>query len=174
MNRLELNKCSIPRALLGYNRLQVDRLMQDLSDALARMTEEKITLSVKNRELENALSTVKQQEKALQESLTTSKRIGDDIREAAQKEAQLILETARLKADGLLQNANIRLARVMEEAAEAKRNKVLFEVRLKTLIEDHLRLLEMNRQKSASLETAAQKLAGTTQVDMPATESRDT
>lgn len=158
MNRIDLINRAIPRAFLGYDRVQVDRLMQDLSDALGKATEEKIALSARLREIETRYAEMKERETAMQEALVATKRMGDDIRAAAQKEAQLILETARLKADGLLQNANARLTRVMEEAAEAKKNKTLFEMKLRAIIDDHLRLLDMNRQESASLEAAAKKL----------------
>ncbi|SBW11125.1 DivIVA family protein [uncultured delta proteobacterium] len=160
MNRIDLINRAIPRAFFGYDRVQVDRLMQDLSDALAKVTEEKIALSARLREVETRYAAMQERETAMQEALVATKRMGDDIRATAQKEAQLILETARLKADGLLQNANARLARVMEEAAEAKKNKTLFEMKLRAVIDDHLRLLNMNRQESASLEAAAKKLGG--------------
>ncbi len=160
MDRIELINRNIPKALFGYNRAQVDRLMLDLSDALARVTEEKLVLSAKVKDLETRLAELKERESAMQETLLATRRVGDDIRAAAQKEAQLILETARVKADNLLCNANARLARVMEEAAGAKKAKALFEMKLKAVIDDHLRLLDLNRQESASLEAATQKLPG--------------
>lgn len=161
MKRIDLVNRSIPRALLGYDRVQVDRLMQDLSDALGRVTEEKITLSARVKDLESGLVEAKERETALKEALAATSGAGDTIRNAAQKEAQLILETARLKADAMLQNANTRLVRLVEEAADAKKTKALFEMKLKAVIDDHLRLLSLNRQESASLETAARKLNGT-------------
>lgn len=159
MNRIDRINKAIPRRLFGYGRTQVDRLMQDLSDALARMTEEKVALSSRVKELEARIAEMKDRESALQSALASPRRIDDDIRATAQKEAQVILETARVKADGLLQNANLRLARLMEEAAEAKKAKVRFEMQIKSVITDHLRLLDLNRQESASLEAAARKLA---------------
>lgn len=158
MNRIDRINKAIPRRLFGYGRVQVDRLMQDLSDALARMTEEKVALSSRVKELEARIAEMKNRESALQSALVSPRQVDDDIRAAARKEAQIILETARVKADGLLQNANLRLARLMEEAAETKKAKVLFEMHIKSVINDHLRLLELNRQKSTSLEAATRKL----------------
>lgn len=159
MYRIDRINKAIPRRLFGYGRVQVDGLMQDLSDALARMTEEKVALSSRVKELEARIAEMKDRESVLQSALVSPRQIGDDIRDVAQKEAQIILETARVKADGLLQNANLRLARLMEEAAEAKKAKVRFEMQIKSVINDHLRLLDLNRQESASLEAAARKLA---------------
>lgn len=161
MNRIDFVRPSFSRTLFGYDRVQVDRLVQDLSDALARMTEEKVALAARVKELENGFTEIREREAALREALAGTRAMSDSVRAAAQKEAQLILETARLKADGLLQNANARLARVMEEAADAKKNKALFEMKLKTIIDDHLRLLTLNRQESESLEAATRKLHGT-------------
>lgn len=158
MNHIDLARPPIPKALFGYDRVRVDSLVQDLSDALARVTEEKVALAARAKELENCLAAMKSREAALRETLAAAQGMGETIRAAAQKEAQLVLETARLKADGMLQNANARLARIMEEAAAAKKNKALFEMKLKAVIDDHLRLLALNRQESESLEAATQKL----------------
>lgn len=161
MKRIDLGNRSIPRALFGYDRVQVDRLMQDLSDALGRITEEKVALSARVKALESDLAEARERETAMKEALSATSGVSEAIRSAAQKEAQLILETARLKADGMVRNAEARLARLMEEAADAKKTRVLFEMKLKAVIDDHLRLLSLNRQESASLEAAAQKLDGT-------------
>lgn len=158
MSRIDLINRAIPRRLFGYDRVRVDRLMQDLSDALARMTEEKVALSSRVRELETRIAEMKDRESATRSALAPPPRIGDDIRAAAQKEARLILERAKVKADGLLHNAHARLARLTEETAEAKKAKARFEMQLKVVIADHLRLLDLNRQESAGLE-AAQKTA---------------
>lgn len=160
MKRIDLGNRSIPRALFGYDRVQVDRLMQDLSDALGRITEEKVALSARVKVLESGLAEARERETALKDALSATSGASETIRSAAQKEAQLILETARLKADGMVQNANARLVRLMEEAADAKKTKALFEMKLRAVIDDHLRLLSLNRQESASLEAAAHKLDG--------------
>ena len=160
MNRIDLINRAIPRSIFGYDCTQVDHLMQDLSDALGRVTDEKRQMSIKLQDLETQLTELKERESAMQEAIMATRRMGDDIRTVAQKEAQLILETARVKADALLQNANVRLARLMEEAADAKKARTLFEMKLRAVIDDHLRLLDLNRQQSASLETATKKLAG--------------
>ena len=159
VSRIDLVNRAIPRVFRGYDCLQVDRLLQDLSDALGRATDDKVALNARVQDLEARLAEHKEREEALQDALVASRRVGDDIRDAAQKEAQLILETARVKADGLLQNANLRLARIMEEVAAAKKAKVHFEMKLRAVIDDHLRLLELDRQESASLEAAMTKLA---------------
>jgi len=158
-SRIDLINRAIPRAFRGYDCLAVDRLVQDLSDALGKATDERIALSAKVKELETRLAEHKEREAALQDALVSARRMGDEIRETAQKEAQLILETARIKADGLLQNARARLARLMEEAAGAQKAKVRFEMKLRSVIGEHLRLLEMDKQESAGIETAMRKMA---------------
>lgn len=161
MKRIDLATHAFTRSLIGYNRMQVDRQVQDLSDALSRVTEEKVLLSSKISSLETALAESRKREEAYKETVATQRAMTESLRAAAQKEAQLILDTARIKADGILQNANARLARIMAEAADAQKNKTLFEMKLKTIIDDHLRLLSLNRQESESLAAATQKLTGT-------------
>lgn len=157
VSRIDLINRAIPKAFRGYDCDEVDRLIQDMSDALAKATDEKITLASKAKELEKALGEYKEHEKTLQEALITSRNMGADLRAAAQKEAQLILETARIKAEGLLQNANIRLARLLEEIAGAEKNKARLEMKLRNMIEEHLHLLDMEKEAEERMEKALQK-----------------
>jgi cell division initiation protein len=165
--RIDLPGKSIPRALFGYDRTRVDRLMEDLSDALARVTEEKLALGAKARELEIRLAESAARETELllsleraQERAKEASGAGEELREAARKEARLTVEAARIKADSLLQNAAARLTKIMEEAAAAQKSKTLFELRLRALNEDHLRLLDLGRQESAGLDAAVRRLDG--------------
>lgn len=161
VSRIDLINRTIPKAFRGYDCDEVDRLMQDMSDALAKATDERVTLTSRAKELEKTLGEYKEREKTLQEALITTRSIGTDLRAAAQKEAQLILETARIKAEGLLQNANIRLARLMEEIAGAEKNKARLEMKLRNTIEEHLHLLDMEKEAGERMEKALQKnLAG--------------
>ena len=151
--------CSLSRAFRGYDVKQTDRLVQDLADALTKARDEKVTLISRLAELETKLVEYKQREASIQQTLIASQRMGEELRVAAQKEARITLEKARLKADELLQNAQIRLARILEEMAQAQKAKVCFETQLKNVIQDHLRLLDLNRQQSASLDVATTRLA---------------
>ncbi len=157
--RIEFMNHALPRALFGYSRPHVDSLLQDLSASLARLSEEKLDLAKRAGRLEEALAEYRQREIALREALIATRRTSEDIKAAAQKEAQLVLDTANSRAESLLNNANLRLARVMEEAAEAQKAKARFELKLRSVIEGHLRLMELDRQESASLDAAVAKLA---------------
>ncbi len=157
-SRIDLISQTLPRSFRGYSCLEVDRLLQDLSDALSRMSEEKVSLAKRAAQLEEALAQHRQREVALQEALVAAQRAGESMKTAAQKEAQLILDTANNRAESLLSNAVLRLARLMEEVAEAKKAKAQFELKLRSVIEGHLRLMELDRQESASLEAATAKL----------------
>lgn len=157
LSRIDLIHRPLPTAFRGYQRDAVERLLQDLSDALGRMTDEKIALAAKVVDLEEKLREHEAREAALQDALTAGRRLSDDLRSAAQKEAQLILETARVKADSLLRNADARLARIREETVDAQKARARFEMDLRTVIRGHLRLLEQGAGASARLEEMRDK-----------------
>lgn len=152
LSRIDLVHRPLPKAFRGYQREAVDRLLQDLSDALGRVTDEKIALAATVADLEGKLKERLERESALQDALAAGQQLSEEMRSTAQKEAQLILETARVKADALLQNANARLARILEEAADAKKARARFEMDLRTVILGHLRLLEQGAKFSARVE----------------------
>lgn len=85
MNRLDLMGQALPRAFRGYARGDVDRLLQDLSDSLARLSEEKLALAARVARLEETLAEHRQREVALQEALGAARSMGDTIKDTAQK-----------------------------------------------------------------------------------------
>lgn len=157
VSRIDILNHSLPRAFRGYATVEVDRLLQDASDALARQSDEKVALLNRVAQLEASLADHLQREAAMREALVAAQRMGEDIRAQAQKEAQLILEAARAKAENILNQGNMRLARIMEDINEAQKLKARFEMKVRAIAEHHLKLLDMEKQEEERL---ASQVAG--------------
>ena len=81
------------------------------------------------------------------------------------KEAQIILDEARAKADATVQKGHSRLAQVHEEIEALKRTRTQFEIQLKGLLNSHLEMLEASSPERDKVEEMESKLKYLKKVD---------
>ena len=158
VNRIDLLNHTFSRALRGYDPEEVDNYLQDVADTLAQLGDERVRLANHVARLEERLAEYTEREGALHETLMASQRMMDDLKLSAQKEAQLIIESAQNRAENLTNQANLRLARILDEISEARKLKAQFEFKVRSVIEGHLRLLELGQMEDTRMERATAAL----------------
>lgn len=154
VNRIDLLNHSFSRSLRGYDTEEVDTILHDAADTIARLSDERVRLQNQITQLEGRLADVAGRETALRDALVASQRMAEEVRANAQKEAQTILDAAQSRAESLTNQANLRLARVLDEIADARKLKAQFEFKVRSVIESHLKLLEMSQMEDARMEVA--------------------
>lgn len=159
INRIDLLNHTFSRTLRGYDPDEVDGFLQDVADSLASLGDERLRLTNLVDKLERRIAEQAKREKILRETLIASQKMVEDMKAAAQKEAQLIIEAAQVRAENLTNQANQRLARILDQTVDARRLKTQFEYRLRSLIESHLRLLDMDGEDELYLESAEVRAA---------------
>lgn len=158
MLRIDLLNHQFSRSLRGYNPEEVEAFLQDIADTMAKMSDEKVKLTNKIAKLEKQVKIFAQREASMRETLVASQKMADNIKSQAQKEAMLIIEAAQTKSENLTTQANIRLAKILEEISEARRLKAQFEFKVRSVIESHLKLLELGQLEDERLEELSAQL----------------
>ena len=133
--------------------------MHDAADTIARLSDERVRLQNQVAQLEERLSAFVDREAVLRDTLIASQRMTEELKASAQKEAQSILDAARSRADNLTNQANLRLARILDEIADARKLKAQFEFKVRSVIESHLKLLELSQMEDARTAMAAAALS---------------
>lgn len=157
-HRIDLLNPNFSKSVRGYSPTEVDCFLQEVASVTSRLGEEKLLLSNKVEYLEQRVRELEEREKTLQETLVATQRTMEDMKDSAQREAQLVLESARSKAENLVNQGSMRLARIMDDIAEANKLKMQFEFQLRSMLAGHLKLLEMGREEQAQILKAAQEL----------------
>ncbi|BFR48805.1 DivIVA domain-containing protein [Nitratidesulfovibrio sp. HK-II] len=160
VSRIDLLNHSFSKSLRGYATEEVDRLMQEAADTIGRLSEEKAALAGQVAQLEARLAEFRERESTLRDTLMTTQRVTADLKASAQREAQLIIDAAHSKAENLINQGQLRLARIQEDIAEARKVKAQFEMKVRAVVEQHLRMLDMSREDDEALEAAAARIAG--------------
>lgn len=85
------------RAVGGYNTNEVDEFLERVADALEQLIQQVRTLKEEAEQQRERIDEFRQMEASLRNALISSQKFGEDIIESAKREAQLLLEEARMK-----------------------------------------------------------------------------
>lgn len=129
--------------LLGYETTGVDRFLELLAEELERQHRKNQELTEELARTRAGLEELQQREKALQKTLMTAQKAAEDLKSNACKEAEIVLAEARLQAERIIRRADERRIQLIGDIQELKRQKISFETSLRTLVESHLRLLDL-------------------------------
>jgi len=158
ISKVDLLNKQFSRSLIGYSRLEVDQFLLELADVLGESAETHKNLRRKLKQMEQALKEYRQRDETLRDTLMSTQKMVDDLKVAATREAQLMLDEARAKADATVQRGHNRLAQIHEEIEDLKRRRTQFEVQLKGLLKSHLEMLEMSDPDRDKVEELESKL----------------
>lgn len=152
-----LNK-KFSSSLVGYKKQDVEAFLQEVADEMGLLAEQKENIERKKRALEEKLKEHKAREETLQNTLLTTQKMTDDIKANAQKQAELIIRESQAKSEDILRHAHKRLAQIHEDISELKKQRAHFEIKLRSMIESHLKLLDSQDEDNLQLEEAESKL----------------
>lgn len=144
VSKIDLLNKVFSRRMFGYSRIEVDQFMMELAEVLGNTADNQKAMRKKIRQLENAVKEYRQRDETLRDTLMSTQKMVDDLKVTASKEAQLIIDEARAKADAAVQKGHNRLAQVHEEIEALKRQRTQFEVQLKGLLKSHMEMMDMN------------------------------
>ena len=117
MTPVEIRHVRLGRRPLGYDRKAADRLLDEIARSFEVVWRERVDLSEEIERLEAELERFKELEVLLRNTLVSAERAADDLRAQAHREAELIVDEARLKA------------REVTGGAESERERMIGEIR---------------------------------------------
>jgi cell division initiation protein len=129
----------------------VDSFLEDVTAEMETLMRENDQLRTENIALEAALSGYKETEKNLRDTLMAAQKISEEMRLGTEKEAALRLKQAEMDAEELMRKSRTELAKIEQEITELNRIKERFTLKIKGVIEDHLKMLNYE-EKQGGLE----------------------
>lgn len=158
ISKIDLLNRKFAKKLWGYAPEEVDQLMAEVAEMLGAVAEERKGLIKKVKRMEGSMEEFRQRDETLRDTLMSTQKMVDDIKGGAQREAQLILDEARGKAESMVQQGHNRLAQLYEDIENLKRQRSQFEIQLRGLLETHLRILDSEDPSASRLESLESKL----------------
>ena len=128
----------------GYDKSGVDNFLELLAEELEQLIRKNQDLQEELARANAALAEMRNREETLKQTLMTTQKVTEELKATARKEVDVMMAEAESKAERLVQSAEDRRLQIVEEIQEIKRQKVDFEVSLRSLLEKHIRMLDLN------------------------------
>ena len=144
---LDLRQQRFKSVLRGFDKTEVVAFLTEAADDYEHALREIDRLRQDLTRVESLLGEHRERESNLRNTLLTAQRLADEIKDAAQNEAKLIVKEAQGRADLLLQKAQLRLEEVERDINEMRLRRRGVESSLEASIQTLYHALEFIREQ---------------------------
>jgi cell division initiation protein len=102
---VEIRHVKLKRALVGYDRAAVDRLLEEVIESFEHAWRDRADLAERIEQLETDLGRYRELEGLLRATLVSAERAATELREQAQREADLIVREAHAASRSITRDA---------------------------------------------------------------------
>ena len=128
----------------GLDSEDVDAFLQMVAGEMEDLIRENTELKEQARRVAADLEDMKQHEGNLRETMLAAQKITEEMKANSQKEANLRISEAELQAERILADADRKLAELKSQIQELRREKLQFEIALKSLLDTHYKMLTLD------------------------------
>jgi len=135
---LDVRRYEFGRKVRGYDPGRVDEFREQVAEELERLTRANQELEQKARTLHEQLKSFRERDKALNDALVSAQQLRSEMREQAEREAQLTLREAQSQAASTISQAQADIRRVEDELAALERFRRNYLAQLRVFVERQL------------------------------------
>jgi len=152
---LDVQNKEFKTAIFGYNKEEVDDFLDQLNKQYEKLYRENLEaqeqLSIYRHDLEH----YKELEETLKSTLLVAQQTAEEIKRNAEKESELIIQEAHIKAKAIEEESLNRAKQIQNEYAAVQRQALLFKNNLKNYLTNELEILEASLNFESNLNVAA-------------------
>ena len=139
---LDVRRYEFGKALRGYDPERVDQYREQVAEELERLSRVNQDLDAKARGFHEQLRAFRERDKALNDALIAAQQLRGEVREQAEREAQLILREAQGEGERIIEAAKADVRRMEEELDNLDRSRRTYLAQMRTLIARQLSEVE--------------------------------
>jgi cell division initiation protein len=144
---LEIQKHRFGRKWKGLDPSEVEAFLEMAAEEMEALARENAGLAGRIRGLEEENRDHRERERILKDTLVSAQRASEDIRGAAQAQAELKVREAEDSAERLTHNAMQRAAEIEKAIHELKLQRAGFRLEIQKMLELFNHAVEMDRQQ---------------------------
>jgi len=156
---LDIRRFDFGSALRGYDKSRVDEFREQVAAEVEYLMKQVTELEGKARGFHEQLRAFRERDKALNEALVSAQQLRAEVREQAEREAQLVIREARVEADRLIDSARADVRKLDAERESLARRRQAFITHMRIAVERQLAEL-MAAERAANTQLDADN-AGT-------------
>jgi DivIVA domain-containing protein len=131
-----------PARLGGYDKSSVEEFRDRVAEELERLTRANQELEAKAKGFHEQLRAFRERDKALNDALISAQQLRAEIREQAEREAQLILREARAEGERLLEGTRAEIRKLELELTQLEKSRRAYLGQLRAIVERQLAELD--------------------------------
>ena len=128
----------------GFDTQEVDTFLEDLAADYEALLKENSLLKEQLQALEERTRGLEEREKVLQETLVTTQRLVEEMKDQARREASVIIREAEVQADRIIEASRSAEGSLQSEIIALKRTRQQLAEGLRSTVEMYRRLLEQD------------------------------
>ena len=142
---LEIQNHNFSKKWRGIDPVEVEAFLALVGEEIEDLTRARAELESRVRALETENSEHRERERTLRDTLLSAQRASDDIRGAARKEAEIIVQQAEDSSERLTHHALQRSAEIERAIEDLKIQRTAFRLQLEKLVEVVQHVVERDR-----------------------------
>ena len=142
---LDIEKQEFRQGFRGYRVAEVDAFLDLVAREYEEISRENIALKDELKQRTAQIGEFRGREEALKDTMVTAQKATSEIKDAARKEADIIISRAEFQAEKIIANAHERMVKILDDINELKRQRAQWVAHLEGLIEAHKKLLEIQK-----------------------------
>jgi DivIVA domain-containing protein len=135
---LDIRRYDFGAALRGYDKGRVDEFRDQVAAEVEYLLKQCQELENKAKGFHEQLRAFRERDKALNEALISAQQLRGDIREQADKEAQLIIREAKAEGERIIEQARAQVRGVQTELEALVRTRRAFLAQLRMTVQRQL------------------------------------
>jgi cell division initiation protein len=144
---LDIEAHSFAVRLRGFDRDEVKSFLTLISEEYEKLIVENSYLKEELARLNHSLADFQDREKILKDTLLNVQKLADEMRQEAQREKEVIIKEAEIKAEQILEQARRRIGDLERQIQDLRMQRDTFETTVLALVDQHRRLIEMQREQ---------------------------
>ncbi|MDO8502448.1 MAG: DivIVA domain-containing protein [Gemmatimonadaceae bacterium] len=150
LTSLDVRRFDFGRALRGYNPAKVEQFREQVAEEIERLTRVNQDLDTKARSFHEQLRAFRERDKALNEALVSAQQLRSDLRDQAEREAQLVLKEAQAEGERLVESARAEVRRMEQELDALDRSRRTYLAQMRALLARQLSEVEASESGPGS------------------------
>ncbi len=129
--------------LRGYDREEVNRFLEEIAQTVEYLNRDNAALRERVYSLEQQVIELKRTETTLSNTLVSAQSLAEDVKRSAQRDAELVVKEAELKASELFRQARVELGNTQRDLSVLKKQRLLMVERMRATLNTFERMLDV-------------------------------
>lgn len=145
---LDIQQMAFRVKFRGYDQEEVNRFLEEVARTVEFLNRDNAGLRERLALLEQQVTELKRAEATLSNTLMSAQSLADDVKRNAQRDAELIVKEAELKAEELFRQARVELADTQRELALLQKQRLLMVERMRATLHTFERMLDIEASEA--------------------------